>query len=211
MAHSSVLRAGRSLALALALAAPACGQERGGGGGGAEPYSPAREKQAVERAAIEHIEETSRDEDDPERAGALDVTAVILKGDLTEPKDAEARVTSSATENRYQVTLTRSTGTWKGTTIVTDRPEKKKPFGSRKPAEGPGQVVSTDSVEKEIRRKLLKPLKVEGSVSCPPRVAVRKGNNFECRIVGEVLKGSVQVTQRNDRGRLNYKLAPAGT
>jgi len=208
MAHSSVLRAGRSLALALALAAPACGQERGGGG--AEPYSPAQEKRAVERAAIEYVEETSRDEDDPESAGALDVTAVILKGDLTEPKDAEARATSSATENRYRVTLTRSTGTWQGTGIVTDRPEKKKPFGSRNPAEGPGQVVSTDSVEKEIRRKLLKPLKLTGRVSCPPRVAVRKGNNFECRIVGGVLKGSVRVTQRNDRGRLKYKLAPTG-
>lgn len=193
------------VALVLVLAATACGQEAGGGGG-SEP-SPAQEKQAVEKAAIEYIEETTSDEEDSESASALDVTAVVLKGNLTEAKTAEAEATSSATDNKYEVSLTRSTDAWQGTSIVTDRPEKKeKPFGSKNPAKGPGQVVSTDSVETEIQKKLLKPLKVKGRVSCPPKVAIRKGNNFECEIVGGQMEGGVQVTQKNDKGSLNYKL-----
>lgn len=190
------------VALVLVLAATACGQEAGGGG---SELSPAQEKQAVEKAAIEYIEETISDEEDSESASALDVTAVVLKGN--EEKTAEAEATSSATDNKYEVSLTRSTGAWQGTSIVTDRPEKKeKPFGSKNPAKGRGQVVSTDSVEQEIQKKLLKPLKIKGRMSCPPKVAIRKGNNFECEIVGGQMEGGVQVTQKNDKGSLNYKL-----
>ncbi len=207
MPHGSALRAGRSMivALVMVLAATACGGQEAGGGG-SQP-SPAQEKQAVEKAAIEYIEETTSDEEDSESASALDVTAVVFKGNFTEAMTAEAEVTSSATDNKYEVSLTRTTGAWQGTSIVTDRPEKKeKPFGSKNPAKGRGQVVSTDSVEQEIQKKLLKSLKIKGRVSCPPKVAIRKGNNFECEIVGGRMEGDVQVTQKNDKGSLNYKL-----
>jgi len=207
MPHGSALRAGRSMIVALVLipAATACGGQEAGGGG-SQP-SPAQAKQAVENATIGYIEETTSDEDDSESASALDVTTVVLKGNLTEAMTAEAEATSSATDNKYEVSLTRRTGAWQGTSIVTDRPEKKeKPFGSKNPAKGRGQVVSSDSVEQEIRKKLLKPLKVKGRVSCPPKVAIRKGNNFECKIVGGQLKGGVEVTQKDDEGSLNYKL-----
>jgi hypothetical protein len=182
------------LALLAALSLGACGE--GGGGGG---QNPGADRAAVERAAISYIEETTSDEDDAENASALDVTDVKVDGD-----SAEAKASSSATGNKYEVTLARAGGSWQGRTLLTDRPSQES-SGGGDPASGPGQKVSGSVIEAEVKKQLLTPLKIRGSLKCPSRVALRRGNNFECKLTG-ARSGTVQVTQKNDRGSLNFKI-----
>jgi hypothetical protein len=191
----AALRALFACAVLAALALSGCGGSQGGGGG----ESPQAERAAVERAAIAYIEETTSDEEDPENASALDVTGVKVDGD-----SAEARASSSATGNKYEVTLTRSGGSWQGRTLLTDRPSETGGSGAD-PAAGAGRKVPGSAVEAAVRKQLLTPLKIRGSVKCPERIALRRGNNFECKLRG-ARSGTVQVTQKDDQGNLNFKV-----
>jgi hypothetical protein len=117
---------------------------------------------------------------------------------------AEAKASSSATGNKYEVTLARSGDTWQGRTLLTDRPSETGGSGGD-PASGPGRKVPGSAVEAAIKKQLLTPLKIRGSVECPDRVALRRGNNFECELSGS-RSGTVQVTQRDDQGNMNFKV-----
>lgn len=185
-----------ALALLLTLLAPACGAGLGGESG----HSSTAERTAVARAAAAYIEESSRDEDDAEKGSALKLAGVRVQGD-----SAEVRATSPATGNRYEVTLARSGGEWQGRTLLTDRPEPEEPSAGRSPASGPGRKVSTAMVEATIEKKLLAPLGLKGGVSCPPKIAVRRGNDFECKLTGR-RSGTITVTQKDDKGNLNFKV-----
>ena len=189
--------------LTCVLAATACG---GGEGGGGEEPSPEADQAAVERATISYIEESTSDEDDPENASALDVTVVSVSGD-----EAESKARSSATGNRYEVALTRAGESWEGRTLTTDRPTESSSGGedapsNDNPAEGPGQKASTEGVEKQIKARLLDPVGIGGRAQCPPQIAIREGNNFDCEIVGGKRDGTVQVVQKDDEGNLSFKV-----
>jgi len=184
--------------VALAFALAACGDDEpsGGDGGGGGAGS---DRAAVEKAARDYIVETQSDEDDTETASAITFSDVSVTGD-----SAEAKAESSSTGNRYEVTLVKSGSAWQGQSVLKNAPsENRSPGGD--PNSGSGRSASTDQVEAQIKTRLLGPLKVSGEVECPPRIKLRRGNNFECKVTGE-RDGVVEVTQKNDQGSLNYKV-----
>jgi Domain of unknown function (DUF4333) len=178
------------------LALAGCGDE---GDKKEESSGGGSDRAAVEKAARAYIVEQQSDEDDTERSDALSVERANVNGD-----GAEVKAKSSLTGNVYEVTLRKQAGTWKGSTLFTDRPSEPTGGGGN-PAEGSGKEVSTDQVEQQIDARLLKPLRIKGSVECPPTIKVRRGNNFDCEVKGG-RKITIHVTQKDDQGSLNFKL-----
>lgn len=197
MPHARTMLA---LAIAAALAISACGEDEksGGGGGGGD------EQAAVEQAATAYIVEQGADDDDSEQPDSVQVDSVDVDGD-----NAEVKASSSATGNKYEVTLAKSGEDWVGQSLFKDVPsepvEEDSGGGGGDPSSGAGELRSTDDAEKQIETSLLKPLGLEGTVECPPEVRLRRGNNFECKVTGDQ-NATVTVTQKDDKGSLNYKV-----
>ena len=166
-------------------------KEKSSGGGS--------DRAAAEKAARAYIVEQQSDEDDPERSDALSVEQANVSGE-----SAEVKIKSSLTGNKYEATLRKQAGTWRGSTLFTDRPSEPTGGGGN-PAEGSGKEISTDPVEQQIDSRLLKPLRIKGNVECPPTIKLRRGNNFDCKVKGG-RNVTIHVTQKNDAGSLNYKL-----
>jgi len=184
------------LACLTLLATAGCGGDSSndGGGGGKS------DRAAVESAARSYIVSEQSDEDDTEQAGSLSFTKVDVTGD-----SAKAEVKSSATGNRYEVDLSKSGGSWRGTSVLTDRPSQSSQSGD--PSQGSGQTASTDQVETQIEQRLLKLVRINGQAECPEKIKIRRGNDFTCKVVGSSRPVTVQVTQKDDQGNLGYKIS----
>ena len=181
-----------SIALSLALMLlTACGSDSSSGG--------RSNRQAVESAARSYIVDEQSDEQDSEQPSSLSFPRVDLSGD-----SAKVEAKSSATGNRYKVDLSKSGNSWRGTAVLTDRPPSSAQSGD--PARGSGQTASTDQVETQIEQRLLKLVRIEGQAQCPPRIKIRRGNDFTCKVVGSNRPATVQVTQKDDQGNLGYKV-----
>ena len=202
-----MLRVLAGLAIALSLSLASCGGDDGGsggggGGGGTGGRSEATaggDRETVEKAARDYIIEQQSDEDDTENPDAIEFDTVDVSGERAE---VEAR--SSLTGNRYEATLIKQAGSWRGQSLLSDRPSEP-PGGGGDPGAGGGKEVSTTEVEQQIETRLLGPLGFDGQAECPPTIKLRRGNNFECRVTGK-RKGTVEVTQKNDQGDLNFKV-----
>jgi hypothetical protein len=179
------------LAALLLLAIAGCGESDSPGEGRSD-------RDAVESAARSYIVSEQSDEEDPEEAAALSFTRVQVQGD-----SAEVEAKSSATGNRYEVDLSKSGNSWRGTAVLTDRPPE--PGGD--PSQGGGQRASTDQVEDQIEQRLLKLVRIEGQAECPPEIKIRRGNDFTCKVVGSSRPVTVEVTQKDDKGNLGYKIS----
>lgn len=185
------------LLVAVLLALPGCGEED-------NPSTPQQgsgsDRAAVEQAARDYVVQQQADEDDAERADAISLERVQVDGD-----EAEVAAKSSLTGNRYEVTMRKQGARWAGLTLLTDRPSE---TGSRggDPSKGSGREASTDQIETQIEARLLKPLGLEGEAECPPKVKLRRGNNFDCKVPGAKNKTTVTVTQKDDQGNLNFKV-----
>lgn len=164
------------------------------GGGGQS------DRAAVESAARDYIVSEQSDEEDPEQAGQLSFSKVEVQGD-----SAEVEAKSNATGNRYEVDLSKSGNSWRGTAVLTDRPSE--PTQSGDPSQGGGQRASTDQVEDQIEQRLLKLVRIEGQAECPPEIKIRRGNNFTCKVVGASRPVTVEVTQKDNQGNLGYKIS----
>ena len=158
------------------------------------------DRSVVESAARSYIVSEQSDEDDPEEAGSLSFTRVDVQGD-----SAKVEAKSSSTGNRYEVDLSKSGNSWRGTAVLTDRPSE--PSQSGDPAQGSGQRASTDQVETQIEQRLLKLVRIEGQAECPPEIRIRRGNDFTCKVVGASRPVTVEVTQKDDQGNLGYKIS----
>ncbi len=158
------------------------------------------DRAAVETAARGYVVQQQADEDDPEQAGAISFTKVEVQGD-----SAEVEAKSSATGNRYEIDMTKSGNSWKGGTILTDRPSE--PTQDGDPTQGSGQKASTDQVETQIEQRLLKLVRIEGQAECPPEIKIRRGNNFTCKVVGASRPTVIEVTQKDDQGNLGFKIS----
>ena len=183
----------------LLLALAGCGgsddsssSDKSSSGGGSD-------RAAVERASRAYIVQQQSDEDDTERPDAITFASVNVNGD-----SAKANANSSLTGNKYEVTLRKSSGTWQPQTLFTDRPSPQS-TSTGDPNEGSGKTASTDKVEKQIEVTLVRALGLKGSVECPPKIKLRRGNNFECKVTGS-RRAVVRVTQKDDEGHLNYKV-----
>ena len=106
---------------------------------------------------------------------------------------------------RYEVDLSKSGGGWRGTAVLTDRPPE--PPRSGDPAQGGGKTASTDQVETQIEQRLLKLVRIEGRAECPAEIRIRRGNDFTCKVVGAGRPVTVEVTQKDDRGNLGYRIS----
>ncbi len=182
-------------ALLAALLAPGCGGDSSPGKGGGRS-----DRDAVEAAARSYIVSEQADEEDPEEAGALSFTRVDVQGD-----SAEVEAKSSATGNRYEVRLTQSGGSWRAASVFTDRPSE--PSQSADPSQGGGKTAPTDQVEQQIEQRLLKLVRIEGQAECPPKIKIRRGNDFNCKVVGSSRPVTIKVTQKDDQGNLSYKIS----
>jgi hypothetical protein len=172
-----------------------------GCGGSSSPDERGRsDRQAVESAARSYIVDEQSDEEDVEQASSLSFSRVDISGD-----SAKAEAKSSATGNRYEVDLSKSGNSWRGTAVLTDR--QPDPTQTGDPSRGAGQTASTDQVETQIEQRLLKLVRVEGRAECPPRIKIRRGNDFTCKVVGSNRPVTVQVTQKDDQGNLGYKIS----
>ena len=191
-----------TLLLLTVLAATGCGGEDDETSG-AKDARGGSERSAVEKAAREYIVEQQSDEDDPERAGSLTVEKAEISGE-----DAEVEAKSSATGNIYEATLRKQAGRWEGLTLLTDRPSEPA-SGGGDPSKGAGKEARTEQLEAQVRSRLLKPLGIKGKVECPPTIRLRRGNNFDCKVTGAGRNVTVQVTQKDDKGSLNYKVTSA--
>jgi hypothetical protein len=160
------------------------------------------DRAAVEKATRAYIVQQQADEDDTERPDALSFEQVDVNGD-----EADAKAKSSLTGNRYRATLRKQDGAWRVSTLFTDRPSEPTPStgGGGNPVGGSGKEISTDPVEAQINTRLLKALGFKGHAECPPRIKLRRGNNFDCKVKGG-RKVTIHVTQKDDSGSLNYKL-----
>ena len=190
-----------ALVLLSVLAVAGCGGENEEG-----PREGARdtaERSAVEKAAREYIVEQQSNEDDTERLDSLAVENTEIDGD-----SAEVEAKSSATGNRYEARLRGQSGRWTGLSLVTDRPSERV-AGDGDPSKGPGKEARTNQLETQIRSRLLKPLGIGGKVVCPPTIKLRRGNNFDCKVTGSGRAVTVQVTQKDAEGSLNYKVTAA--
>jgi Domain of unknown function (DUF4333) len=195
-----VLHVLAGLAVALSLSLAACGgdgDDGGASGGGEAPGGG--ERAAVEKAARDYIVEQQSDDDDTENPGAIRFDTVDVSGE-----QAEVKGRSSLTGNRYEVTLSKQGRSWRGLSLLTDRPSEPT-GGGGDPSAGGGKEVPSTEVEQQIETRLLGPLGIDGDAECPSTIRLRRGNNFECKVTGE-RKATVQVTQKNDRGSLNYKI-----
>ncbi len=103
------------------------------------------------------------------------------------------------------VALSKSGNSWKGGTILTDRPSE--PAQDGDPTQGSGQKASTDQVETQIEQRLLKLVRIEGQAECPPEIKIRQGNNFTCKVVGAKRPTVIEVTQKDDQGNLGFKVS----
>ena len=166
--------------------------DKGGGG--------QSDRAAVESAARDYIVSEQADEDDTEQAGSLSFTSVDVSGD-----SAKVEAKSSATGNRYEVDLSKSGNSWRGTAVLTDRPSEGTQSGGD-PSQGSGQRASTDQVEDQIEQRLLKLVRIEGQAECPAEIKIRRGNNFTCKVVGSSRPVTIEVTQKDDQGNLSYKI-----
>jgi len=186
------------VALIVLLAVPAFA---GCGGGDSPPQQRGTpDRDVVESAARSYIVAEQADEDDPEEAGALSFTKVEVHGD-----SAEVEAKSSATGNRYEVDLSKSGGSWRGNSVLTDRPSE--PSQTDNPSQGAGKTASTDQVETQIEQRLLKLVRIKGQAECPPEIKIRRGNDFSCKVVGASRPTIVEVTQKDDQGNLGYKIS----
>jgi Domain of unknown function (DUF4333) len=172
-----------------------------GCGGGDSPRDDGQsDRSVVESAARSYIVSEQSDEEDPEEAGSLSFTKVEVQGD-----SAEVEAKSSSTGNRYEVDLSRSGNSWRGTAVLTDRPAN--PTQSGDPARRSGQRASTDQVETQIEQRLLKLVRIKGRAECPPEIRIRRANDFTCKVVGSSRPVTVEVTQKDDQGNLAYRIS----
>jgi len=187
------------LALLVSVALTACGDSDDEKSG--TTASGDNDRAAVEQAARDYIVANTADDDQPEAASDLSFSKVDGDGGR-----AEAEATSSATGNKYKLMLTKNGGRWKTVSMFKDVPDQEPSQGatSGDPSSGTGKSVSTDKVEAQIEETVLKRLGIDGQVECPPKIKLRRGNNFECKISGK-RTGVVKVIQRDDQGNLNYK------
>jgi Domain of unknown function (DUF4333) len=172
----------------------------GCGGGDSSQDQGQSDRRAVGSAARGYIVAEQSDEDDPEEAASLSFTKVEVQGDT-----AKVEAKSSSTGNRYEVDLSKSGNSWRGTAVLTDRPSE--PTQSGDPGQGSGQRASTDQVETQIEQRLLKLVRIKGQAECPPEIKIRRGNDFTCKVVGSSRPVTVQVTQKDDQGNLGFKLS----
>jgi len=199
--RTELMRPAIFICLLFLLAVAGCG-----GGDSGPDQGGTSDRAAVETAARGYIVQEQADEDDPEQAGAIAFSKVEVQGD-----SAEVEAKSSATGNRYEVDMSKSGNSWKGATLLTDRPSEPTQGSDTSqdgdPTQGPGQQASTDQVETQIEQRLLKLVRIEGQAECPPEIKIRRGNNFTCKVVGAKRPTVIEVTQKDDQGNLGFKVS----
>lgn len=73
-----------------------------------------------------------------------------------------------------------------------------------------GDTLDSDKLEREIAKGIKEQLSIDATVTCPDDVKLTAGDVFECEASSSGSTATVTVTQRDDKGNVDWKLN-AGT